>query len=165
MRHAIQTIVGFLIVPGTTLFLVPFLLLAESGQNLSRPMGIIKVLSIVPASVGLFMMAWVAYMFVTKGRGTPIPFDPPREFVAEGLFRYLRNPMYFGLLLVILSEAVFFRSWVLALYAAAVWAVVHTFLVVVEEPQLKRRFGEPYTSYLSTTPRWIPRRRPPANSQ
>ena len=44
------------------------------------------------------MTAWCIGTFVTKGQGTPAPFDPPREFVASGPYRYVRNPMYIGAL-------------------------------------------------------------------
>jgi len=72
------------------------------------------------------------------------------------LFRYVRNPMYVGALLVLLGEALLFRSVWIVLYAAGLWLVLHTFLVVFEEPQLGRRFGSSYRAYVESTPRWIP---------
>jgi protein-S-isoprenylcysteine O-methyltransferase Ste14 len=106
--------------------------------------------------VGAGMVVWVGYAFVTRGKGTPVPIDPPRRFVADGLFRYVRNPMYVGALLVLLGEALLFRSVWIVLYAAGLWLVLHTFLVVFEEPQLGRRFGSSYRAYVESTPRWIP---------
>lgn len=160
-RHVAETIVALVVVQGAAIVLVPLILLSWSGQEyfeLLRPIGLMEVLSLLAALVGLAMIVWVAYTFVAKGRGTPSPFDPPRQFVAQGLFRYVRNPMYLGMLLVLVSEALFFRSSAVALYAAGAWAAAQTFLVVFEEPQLEQRFGEPYRQYLSSTPRWIPRR-------
>jgi protein-S-isoprenylcysteine O-methyltransferase Ste14 len=65
--------------------------------------------------------------------------------------------MYVGALLIILAEAIYFRSLPLVLYAAGLWIILHTFIIVFEEPQLKRRFGLPYEQYLQEDPRWIPR--------
>jgi protein-S-isoprenylcysteine O-methyltransferase Ste14 len=65
--------------------------------------------------------------------------------------------MYVGALLVLAGVVIFYGSlWILA-YAAGLWAALHTFTVVLEEPQLKRRFGEPYETYVKEVPRWVPR--------
>jgi len=120
-------------------------------------LGFMEVGAVLLAIVGLSMVVWVAAAFVTRGRGTAVPLLPPKEFVAEGLFRVLRNPMYFGLVLVIVAQAIFFHSWWLLLYAFATWSVMHSYVVLIEEPRLVRRFGETYINYLDETPRWIPR--------
>ena len=102
------------------------------------------------------MVVWVAAAFVARGKGTAVPLLPPTVFVAVGLFRFFRNPMYAGLVLVIAAEAIIFRSWWLLLYAVFTWLVMHSYVVFVEEPRLAKRFGETYTHYLEQTPRWIP---------
>lgn len=81
----------------------------------------------------------------------------PTRLVIIGLYRYIRNPMYVGALLIILAEAAYFGSLWLVIYAAGLWAVLHIFLVVIEEPQLKRRFGADYEQYVKTVPRWFPK--------
>jgi protein-S-isoprenylcysteine O-methyltransferase Ste14 len=83
--------------------------------------------------------------------------DPPTYLVISGLYRYVRNPMYVGALLIILAEAVYFAAPWLVLYAAGLWASLHTFLVILEEPQLKHRFGADYEQYIKAVPRWIPK--------
>lgn len=95
--------------------------------------------------------------FALVGKGTPAPFDAPREFVAAGPYRYVRNPMYIGALAVILGFGLILRSPG-ALAVAVVFAVLaHSFVVLYEEPSLERRFGAAYRKYKATVNRWWPR--------
>ena len=154
MRIVAETTI---IVPGVAIFGIPSLILRWIGKGWLSSFTLLHTLSLSIGLLGMGMVVWVSYSFVSKGRGTPIPLDPPTEFVASGLFRYVRNPMYVGVLLTLLSEMLFFQSaWLLA-YSAVLWLILHTFLLLIEEPQLKARFGESYHEYLESTPRWVPR--------
>jgi protein-S-isoprenylcysteine O-methyltransferase Ste14 len=110
----------------------------------------------------LLLGAWVyvrcAWDFAVVGRGTPMPLDPPRELIARGLYRYVRNPMYLGVISVLIGEALLFESVRLLGYAASVAAGFHLFVVLYEEPALRRQFGDSYRRYRESVPRWIPRR-------
>jgi protein-S-isoprenylcysteine O-methyltransferase Ste14 len=77
--------------------------------------------------------------------------------VVEGLHRYIRNPMYIGVLLVVLGQAFLFWSRALAEYAAFLWLAFHVFVLLYEEPTLRRQFGNEYEAYRRRVPRWIPR--------
>lgn len=158
MRNAIVSTLATLIVPGTAVVLIPFLVLRATGGLPVARLGPLELGSIVLGLIGVGMVLWVSYAFVAIGRGTPVPIRPPREFVAAGLYRFVRNPMYLGALLVLFSEAVLFRSAWLLLYTGLLWLALHTFTVAWEEPQLEGRFGQAYRDYRLTTPRWIPRR-------
>ncbi len=123
-----------------------------------------------PATGPLAWLAWVGLVgvlaalaaeiavFVRRGRGTPVPLDPPRELVTAGAHRWLRNPMYALYVVVIVAEAAVFASPALLAYAAAFFLLVHAYVVGVEEPGLRRRFGARYADYCAGVPRWIPRR-------
>ncbi len=95
--------------------------------------------------------------FVVRGRGTPAPFDPPRLFVASGPYAWVRNPMYIGGFLVLAGYALCALSVAALLVSFAMIAAAHLFVVLYEEPNLERRFGESYREYRRKTPRWIPR--------
>jgi len=162
MRHAMETLLAAIVVPGIGAVFVPYLILQRTGGVRPATFTVVEAVAFALGIAGGSMALWVCLAFVRIGRGTPIPLDPPKRFVAVGLFRWVRNPMYLGVLMVIVAEAILFRStWVL-LYALALWAGFHVFLVLLEEPQLARRFGRPYLDYRARTPRWIPRppRRP-----
>lgn len=98
-----------------------------------------------------------ASLFVVRGRGTPAPFDPPRRFVAEGPYRWARNPMYLGGLAMLTGFGLWHRSAGMLLFAGAAAVLVHLFVVRFEEPRLKRRFGRDYRRYLKSVNRWVPR--------
>jgi len=114
-----------------------------------------------PVGVGTLIFFWSVWDFVRRGRGTPAPYDPPKVVVTVGPYRWVRNPMYFGSLLVLTGEALLLQSEVVLAYAAALGLVMHAFVVLYEEPTLRRKFGPPYETYCAAVPRWIPRR-PPA---
>lgn len=157
MRNTLITIGGTIAVPSLLHGLVPYLILRQSCESLPDALDPIEVGAILLAIIGLSMVVWVAAAFVSRGRGTALPLLPPEEFVAEGLFKFVRNPMYVGLVLVIVAEAIFFRSWWLLIYAFVTWSVMNSYVVYVEEPRLARRFGETYLRYLKSAPRWFPR--------
>lgn len=97
--------------------------------------------------------------FVRRGRGTLVPTAPTQELVISGLYRFVRNPMYVGVLAVVLGEALLFGSpWLLS-WAALLAIVFHLFVVAYEEPTLRRAYGEEYDRFCAQVPRWIPRPR------
>lgn len=113
------------------------------------------------AAAGSLLAAWCIGTFLTSGRGTPAPFDPPRVFVATGPYRYVRNPMYVGASGVLLGAGLALPSPSIVLLSVAFLAIIHSFVVVYEEPTLTRRFGESYLRYRSSVHRWrIGRPRP-----
>lgn len=96
-------------------------------------------------------------VFVTRGRGTPALFDPPREFVAAGPYRYVRNPMYIGGVALLAGFGLWHRSvWILLLAAVALF-IVHLLVLFHEEPSLEAKFGDSYREYKRTVNRWSPR--------
>ncbi len=110
-------------------------------------------------AIGAGLVVASVATFVVRGRGTPAPFDPPREFVATGPYRWVRNPMYIGGFLLLAGYALCASSVASLLVALAMLAAVHLFAVLYEEPSLRRRFGASYDAYVRSTPRWLPRPR------
>jgi protein-S-isoprenylcysteine O-methyltransferase Ste14 len=99
--------------------------------------------------------------FVVIGRGTPAPFDPPRQFVAVGPYRCVRNPMYIGGALLLAGFALYLPSGAALIFCLPWLLLAHIFVLAYEEPALRRKFGAPYETYCRTVPRWIPRLRAP----
>jgi len=106
---------------------------------------------------GLLAAACIA-TFVTTGRGTPAPFDPPRQFVASGPYRYVRNPMYVGAAALILGSGLIVASPSIVLLALAFNLIMHLFVVLYEEPALTDKFGASYQQYRSSVHRWLIRK-------
>jgi protein-S-isoprenylcysteine O-methyltransferase Ste14 len=112
----------------------------------------------VLADAGALLAGACIATFVTIGRGTPAPFDPPREFVASGPYRYVRNPMYIGAAAVILGAGLAASSPAILLLALAFLLIMHLFVVVHEEPSLADKFGLSYQQYRTSVHRWVIRR-------
>jgi protein-S-isoprenylcysteine O-methyltransferase Ste14 len=107
--------------------------------------------------VGLIPLLESVVRFVRVGRGTLMPQVPTEELVISGLYRYVRNPMYVGDLIVLAGEALLFRSWWMVGYAVFVWTVLNAFIRRYEEPTLTRRHGADYVDYCRRVRRWWPR--------
>ena len=110
--------------------------------------------------VGLLLFGSCVSLFARVGRGTLAPWDPTRKLVAVGPYRFVRNPMISGVLMLLAAEALLLGSWVIGLWACAFVLINHIYFVLSEEPGLERRFGESYRVYKRNVPRWIPRVRP-----
>jgi protein-S-isoprenylcysteine O-methyltransferase Ste14 len=153
IANLIKTAMFTVIVPGTVAVYVPYRL---RGSWLQPVMGI-GWLGIAPLAAGIAIYLWCAWDFATFGHGTPLPLDAPKQLVVRGLYRYVRNPMYVGVLGVTFGQAVMFASMRTLWYGLAVGLAFHLFVLLYEEPALKWQFGESYRVYLTTVPRWIPR--------
>lgn len=145
-----------LVLPFTVLVIVPALVERRwqlaSGWQLT--LGILLLL------IGLLVMALTIASFARIGRGTLAPWSPPQHLVVHGLYAYVRNPMILGVILVLLGEAVTFRSWPIVLWALASFLINTVYFMFSEEPGLEMRFGEEYREYKRNVPRWLPRRTP-----
>jgi len=152
LRTALFTI----LVPGTELVLIPLVVvLLELGPRLE--LGPARYSGLVPLVAGLVVIARCFADFIHRGRGTPAIYAPPRELVVAGLYRYVRNPQYVGVVLVIVGEALLTGMVVLFGYAALMAVGYHLFVRTYEEPTLGRLFGESYARYREAVPRWLPR--------
>lgn len=111
---------------------------------------------------GAGLAAWCALAFALVGRGTPLPFDPPRRLVVVGPYRSVRNPMALGVGSALVGVALFYESFSLFLVACLFMLAIHAFVVWYEEPTLRRTFGAEYKAYCAEVDRWRPRRPVPA---
>jgi protein-S-isoprenylcysteine O-methyltransferase Ste14 len=146
------------LLPFTVTVVVPGLVLWRNGTEIAAwPLALVGGLLIAP---GLGLLAWTIALFGRVGHGTLAPWDPTARLVVVGPYRHVRNPMISGVLAILLGEAALFASVPLLVWFAAVFAVNAVYFPLVEEPGLRRRFGEDYDSYRANVPRWIPRRRP-----
>lgn len=117
----------------------------------------LRSVGIVVGLAGAALAAWCIITFITRGRGTPAPFDPPRDFVASGPYRYARNPMYIGGAAVLLGAGLILASPAIFILAAVFWLAMHLLVVLYEEPVLENRFGESYARYKASVNRWLPK--------
>ena len=111
-------------------------------------------------ALGLTLVCVTVWHFATVGRGTLAPWDPPRRLVVVGVYRHVRNPMISGVLVILLGEALALRSLGVLAWAVTFLAINMTYIPLLEQPLLLRRFGEDYQAYRRNVPRWVPRAKP-----
>ena len=151
----LKSLLFLLLVPGVLLGLIPFWI-----SNTDIPLfdtGFLRYLAIPLWTIGAGIMVWCFRDFTIEGHGTPAPTDPPHELIATGLYRYVRNPMYVAGLIALAGWIVWSPSLSMIITALLFFTATHLFVILYEEPTLKRKFGSGYEQYLKSVPRWIPR--------
>jgi len=124
-----KTLLFSILVPGTVVGVVPYLLLTRRPELPGIGLGVMRYTGIVPLLGGLLFYLASAWYFVEQGKGTPAPIDPPKLLVTSGPYRFVRNPMYVGGVLILLGESILFASIVLLLYLCLIWLAFHLFIV------------------------------------
>ena len=143
-----------IVFPGVVTIYIPSLILkpADVPATWSFPQWI----AIVPGLIGVSVLAYSIVSFAVTGRGTLSPVDAPQRLVVKGMYRYVRNPMYCGVMVTLLAETLFFVSESMLVYSVLWFLFAHTFVLFCEEPALRRKFGNSYEIYCRSVHRWLP---------
>jgi protein-S-isoprenylcysteine O-methyltransferase Ste14 len=146
---------AFVLFGGPTIVagLVPWLLTRWEADD---PAPALRVLGGLLLGVGAALVLETTARFALQGRGTPAPFAAPERFVARGSYRVIRNPMYVGVLALIVGQAFLLGREVLLLWAGVALLLFHLFVVFHEEPELSKQFGSEYEDYRARVGRWLP---------
>ena len=155
MSPVFRTLIFTIFVPGFWTIVMPYWLLPRGTRPDLRGAGAAGWL-LIAAGIALYF-ACAFWGFALRGKGTPLPIDPPKKLVVEGPYGLVRNPMYWSVASVMLGEAAVFHSVALAELAFAFFAGVNVFVLLYEEPALRRKFGAEYEEYCRRVPRWLPR--------
>jgi protein-S-isoprenylcysteine O-methyltransferase Ste14 len=151
---AFRSLAFVVLLPGMVAGYVPFRILRTSDQLHAPPLSVAAVAAAVLLVAGTAVLLRCVWDFFVAGRGTLAPVDPPKYLVVRGLYRFTRNPMYNGVVAMLLGESWLFHSSRLVEYAVVVLVVFHLFVVLYEEHTLESRFGESYRTYRRAVPRW-----------
>jgi protein-S-isoprenylcysteine O-methyltransferase Ste14 len=149
----VRALIAFLALPGVVAFLLPLLIVG------SITTGRFGLGGLLPLIAGVIVLSWCVRDFYVAGKGTLAPWDPPRQLVSVGLYRFSRNPMYVGVLLILIGWTAGFQTRALLIYTISVALMFHLRVVLYEEPWLARTFGDEWSRYRSRVPRWIVGRR------
>jgi len=129
-----------------------------TGWDADDPSTALRVLGVIALVAGGALVLETTARFALRGRGTPAPWAPPERFVERGSYRFVRSPMYLGVLLLIVGQALLLGREILYAWAIGAWFMFTAFLVFFEEPQLRDRFGAGYDDYRRRVHRWLPTR-------
>jgi protein-S-isoprenylcysteine O-methyltransferase Ste14 len=163
MTTVFKHIRAIVLLPVMATIVVPAVLIAASGpgsmgRSAPFPLSFVApAIGVVLIGLGLAFMVNTIALFARLGRGTLAPWDPTRQLVVRGVYRYVRNPMISGVFCVLLGEAVALKSVYLFAWFVLFVTLNLIYIPLVEEPRLERRFGADYVQYKREVPRWIPR--------
>ncbi len=148
----LKNLVYTIVVPSTFAIYLPWLLTSEQVART----GIVRVISVTLFVLGCVGYSWSVWSFASVGRGTPAPFDAPTRLVIRGLYHHTRNPMYGSIIVLLLGWTALFPIFGLLLYGLVITISFHLFVVLYEEPHLRKIFGNSYDEYLTRVGRWLP---------
>ena len=156
MGLALRSLLWTVLLPGFFAGYVPwrYFGVRSAQPRLTNP---VHLLGIVLIATGVGLLAACIWEFFRRGRGTLSPVEPPRELVVQGLYRYVRNPMYLSVSAIVLGEVLITGSRDLLVYWLVFFLAVNLFVMFYEEPNLRARFGESYERYTQQVGRWVPR--------
>lgn len=154
--NALKTFLWSVFVPGTLTTVILYLIISSSDGYFFEISTFRFVIGIILILYGVMLYFWCAWSFTFAGKGTPAPFDAPKEMVATGAYKIVRNPMYLACVSVLIGEAIFFGSEALLIYAFVLFLIFHVWILIYEEPTLRKKFGASYEKYCREVSRWIP---------
>jgi protein-S-isoprenylcysteine O-methyltransferase Ste14 len=164
MVWLLRQLIAIAVLPFTVAVLIPIWLARRNhiipGVGLSVVQIGLQSAGLVLLTIGLLLFAASLGNFITQGRGTLAPWDPPRELVTRGPYRYVRNPMISGVVLVLCGEALVLLSFPHLQWALIFLGFNAAYIPLIEEPLLAQRFGAAYRNYCRHVPRLLPRLRP-----
>jgi protein-S-isoprenylcysteine O-methyltransferase Ste14 len=155
---ALKTIIFILFVPGILLGIIPPLGIQPLGGP-ALTLGLGRWLAVPFWVAGSAILVWCARDFVVRGGGTPAPVEPPKALVINGMYRFVRNPMYVGVLSVQAGTILWYGSLAQVGYWFLLFTCVSLFVQLYEEPHLRKTFEAAYEDYCRKVPRWVPRLR------
>jgi protein-S-isoprenylcysteine O-methyltransferase Ste14 len=143
-----------ILIPVVVTIFVPFFILGGSFIQQGFELSVLKVFTAFIGVIAGGILLHCIWGFAFYGKGTLAPIHPPECLVIRGFYTYTRNPMYFSVVVVLLTETIFFQSLSLLIYTAIIFLGFHMFVRYYEEPHLKNKFGEQYLKYCQMVPRW-----------
>lgn len=149
-----RAVTSFLALPGMIAGVIPWLILVFDPWRAGRNFFGVPIIMI-----GLVILLWCVRDFYAAGKGTLAPWSAPRQLVIVGLYKYCRNPMYIGVMVIVAGWALLASSPLLFGYLIALVICFHLRVVLYEEPRLSELFGPQWKAYASLVHRWLPTRR------
>ncbi len=156
---AAASLAWFVVIGGAFGVLLPYLL---NDWHLHQPLpywAIARAAGVLLICAGLVPLV-DSFVEFFKAGGTPVPVASPPRLVVTGFYRYVRNPIYVGFLVVLLGQTLFFGSPGMLEYTVIAWLVGAAAVRFYEEPVLARKFGADYQAYRGAVRAWLPRLRP-----
>ncbi|HPH55484.1 MAG TPA: isoprenylcysteine carboxylmethyltransferase family protein [Smithellaceae bacterium] len=145
--------------PFTVLYIIPKFLMNISGIKSKAGFGmpVVETAGLIIIWCGAAIAIWCATLMLLFGKGTPLVTSAPQRIMSRSIYAYVRHPMMWSLMIIVLGQALMYGHLVLFVWLAAMSRILHLIVIHYEEPQLELRFGESWQEYCQDVPRWFPR--------
>lgn len=153
---ALRNLIFVILQPGIVAGLAPYFIAGSSLENtFANDFLLHHFVGLLLFLFGASILLHCVTRFAIDGHGTLSPADPTIRLVTSGLYKYSRNPMYVGVMLILIGEVVFIQSAELLLYVVAICVLFSLFIKYHEEPRLRKDFGQDYEMYCNKVRRWV----------
>ncbi len=150
-----HALIAFFVLPGMVGGVIPVLICSlDPWRDNGFPVGYLVV------GFGGILLLWCVRDFYVSGKGTLAPWRPPQKLVIVGLYRFLRNPMYVSVILILVGWCIASGSRILIIYTGSFAIMFHLRVTRYEELWLAREFGMDWEGYSEAVGRWLPRLKP-----
>jgi protein-S-isoprenylcysteine O-methyltransferase Ste14 len=150
----------WLALPFVVTVIIPFLLYRTGALLMQRPPEAFGVVGAILYVLGLSMQLYTTSLFWRFAQGTLAPWQPTQKLVIRGPYRYCRNPMITGVVMMLIGEGLFFNALAILIWGCVFFVMNTMYFIFKEEPAMLARFGDSYAEYKKDVPRWLPRVRP-----
>ncbi|MDO8288880.1 MAG: isoprenylcysteine carboxylmethyltransferase family protein [Parvibaculum sp.] len=160
LKPILGSLVFLALAPGTVAGLAPYAISHWTAGPPLFGLGFLSFMGWLLLAGGLLILLDSFARFALQGEGTPAPPFPTQRLIVNSFYRHVRNPMYVAVLALIFGQALIFGNMLIIAYGTLIFFAFHTFILIYEEPTLRRSYPHDYESYFANVPRWLPRLSP-----
>ena len=147
----LRALTAFLMVPVIVTGVVPYILATHDSYKAEG-----SSFGFLILGFGLAILLCCVRDFYVSGKGTLAPWDPPKKLVTVGLYQYTRNPMYVGVIFILLGWVVITASPIVFGFTLCLSLAFHLWVKIHEEPWAEKNFTSEWVTYKNNVPRWLP---------
>lgn len=148
---------ALILLPFNVLVAIPGAILYFTKFNYQVPSVLQLFLGSIFLISGVLLAGWTMALFHKVGKGTPAPWAAPKHLVMEGPYKFVRNPMIIGVILILLAEALMLNTRYIFYWAVVFFFLNNIYFRYFEEKQLEKTFGKEYLDYKKKVPMWWPK--------
>jgi Putative protein-S-isoprenylcysteine methyltransferase len=148
---------ALILLPFNVLVIIPGIILYFINFNYQVPSILQFICGLIALLCGMFLSGWSMMLFYQIGKGTPAPWAAPKHLVVQGPYKFVRNPMIIGVILILLAEALVLNTRYIFYWAVVFFILNNIYFHYFEEKQLERTFGKEYLDYKKKVPMWLPK--------
>ncbi|MBD3351833.1 MAG: hypothetical protein GF364_10140 [Candidatus Lokiarchaeota archaeon] len=159
----LKSMIFTFLIPGTVIAIIPIII--YMFMNISIEIHIFRYIGIPFLILGVSFYVSSVYIFITQGGGTPMIYlaekterlfgKEPKTLVISKIYKRSRNPMYFGVILMIFGEGLLVESFSILIWGILTFIAFHITIIKKEEPHLEQKYGDSYRKYRERVPRWF----------